>query len=213
MKRLTVAAAILAGALGVLGTSETAHALTLKQGSKSAQVLDLQERLASLGYFKVGTTGYYGTVTEAAVKKFQKAYRLPADGIANDATLAKLKKVTKDSGNTLEQMARIIHAEARGETYLGQVAVGAVVMNRVHHSMFPGSIREVIFQDGQFDAVADGQYNLKPNASAYRAAREALNGSDPTKGSLFYYNPKIATSEWSKARPRVVKIGNHVFTR
>nr|WP_319946939.1 cell wall hydrolase [Paenibacillus caseinilyticus] len=210
---MTAAATLFAVALGVLGTSETAQAYTLKQGNKSAQVLDLQERLASLGYFKVGTTGYYGTVTAEAVKKFQKAYKLPSSGIANDATIAKLKKVTKDSGNTLEQMARIIHAEARGESYTGQVAVGAVVMNRVNHSMFPGSIREVIFQEGQFDAVLDGQYKLKPNASAYRAAREALNGSDPTKGSLFYYNPKIATSKWSMSRPRVTKIGNHVFTR
>jgi N-acetylmuramoyl-L-alanine amidase len=158
-------------------------------------------------------TGYYGSVTEESVRKFQKDNKLPVDGEADKETVAKLKQKAKPKQSTLEQLARIIYSEARGESFEGQVAVGSVVLNRVHSSAFPDSISEVIFQPGQFTAIDDGQYWLTPNKSAYAAAQEALKGTDKTKGALFYYNPELATSSWSKARAKIKKIGNHVFTQ
>ncbi|NHN31871.1 cell wall hydrolase [Paenibacillus sp. S3N08] len=212
----------------------------MNTGSQSEHVQDLQERLATLGYFKVGVTGYYGSVTEESIRKFQKDNKLPVDGEADEDTIAKLmqktkpkqaakpqedtkssanskpktnsKPSTKNTQSTLEQLARIIYSEARGESFEGQVAVGSVVMNRVQSSEFPDSISEVIFQPGQFTAIDDGQYWLTPNKSAYAAAQEALKGTDKTKGALYYYNPELATSTWSKARATIKKIGNHVFT-
>ena len=195
------------------GTAEPASAASITYGSQSENVLDLQERLSALGYLKAGITGYYGPATKEAVRKFQKAYRLPADGEADSATVSQLQKAVSPKNTVLEQMARIIYSEARGETFVGQVAIGAVVLNRVQSPLFPDSITEVIFQKGQFSAVDDGQYWLTPNQTAYQAARAALNGWDPALGSLFYHNPKIATSTWSLLRPKVVTIGNHVFTK
>jgi N-acetylmuramoyl-L-alanine amidase len=200
--------------IGLLGTANSVNAaLPLKQGAQSEHVVDLQQRLNALGYFKVGITGYYGLITTNSVKKFQQEHDLSATGDADDVTLTKLKKAVSSNPNVVEQMARIIHSEARGETFQGQVAVGAVVLNRVQSSQFPDSISDVIFQPGQFSAILDGQYNLKPDFSAYQAARVALNGVDPTNGALFYHNPKIATSAWSLKRPAVATIGNHIFTR
>ncbi len=111
----------------------------------------------------------------------------------------------------LEILARIIHAEARGESFEGQVAVGAVVLNRVQHPDFPKSIREVVYQPGQFTAVEDRQINLKPDDKAYQAAEAALEGQDPSNGAIFYYNPKIATDRWIKSRNIIRSIGNHKF--
>lgn len=195
------------------GTAESASAISIKAESQSEHVLDLQQRLGALGYFKGGLTGYYGPATAEAVRKFQKAYCLPADGDADSATISKLQKAISPKNTALEQMARIIYSEARGETFEGQVAVGAVILNRVQSPLFPDSITEVIFQKGQFSAVDDGQYWLTPNQTAYQAARAALNGWDPALGTLYYHNPKIATSTWSLSRPKVVTIGKHVFTR
>lgn len=114
----------------------------------------------------------------------------------------------------LELLARVIFGEARGEPYIGQVAVGAVVINRVVSSYFPNDFRSVIYQSGQFSAVADGQINLRPNRTAYRAAREALSGKDPTRGALYYYNPRIAKNKWwFETREPLVTIGEHVFAR
>jgi N-acetylmuramoyl-L-alanine amidase len=199
--------------IGVLGTANPVNATSLKQGTQSEDVVDLQQRLSALGYFKVGVTGYYGSITTNSVTAFQQKHALPATGNADDVTLATLKKTVSSNPNVVEQMARIIHSEARGETFQGQVAVGAVVLNRVQSEQFPDSISEVIFQPGQFSAILDGQYKLPPDSSAYRAARDALNGADPTNGALFYHNPKIATSAWSLKRPAVATIGNHIFTR
>lgn len=114
----------------------------------------------------------------------------------------------------LELLARLIHGEARGEPYEGQVAVGAVVLNRVKSPGFPNTIREVIFQKNQFSAVSDGQFYLEPNETAYRAARDALSGRDPSLGALFFYNPKTAkTLYWLSTRETTVVIGNHVFAK
>ncbi|MEO3947342.1 cell wall hydrolase [Gorillibacterium sp. CAU 1737] len=130
-----------------------------------------------------------------------------------DQTLEKDKPVIAVHEGEVDILARIIHAEARGESYEGQVAVGAVIVNRVESPSFPDTIREVILQRGAFTAVQDGQYELKPGKLAYQAAREALAGSDPTKEALYYYNPHTATSRWIRTRPATVQIGNHVFAR
>lgn len=204
---------IIACTTSFLGASESASASSIEAGTQSEHVLDLQQRLSTLGYFKAGLTGFYGTVTAEAVRKFQKANGLPVNGNADSGTVSLLQKTINPKYTALEQLARIIYSEARGETFEGQVAVGAVVLNRVQSPLFPDSISEVIFQKGQFSAVNDGQYWLTPNQAAYKAARAALNGQDPARGSLFYHNPKIATSTWSLNRPKVVTIGNHVFTK
>jgi N-acetylmuramoyl-L-alanine amidase len=198
--------------LGVMGMAVPVGAQSFGQGTQSDQVLDLQERLSALGYFKTGITGYYGNQTKNAVKKFQASYGLSVDGEADSLTLSKLKNTISPKQSVMDEMAQIIHSEARGESFLGQVAVGAVVLNRVQSREFPDSITEVIHQPGQFSAVDDGQFNLKPNLSAYRAAKAALNGLDPTNGALFYYNPDITKSSWSKKRSTKITIGNHVFT-
>lgn len=199
--------------LGLTVAAPSAGAQKLEQGVRSEHVLQLQEQLSDLGYFDAGLTGYYGKITKTAVRKFQQAQGLSADGVAGPATLNRLNKKAKAEGETLRQLAKLIHGEARGESFEGQVAVGAVVMNRVHSDLFPSSISKVIFQKGQFTAVDDGQFNTKPTATSYKAARKALNGVDPTNGALYYYNPKIATSVWSKSRPTLLTIGQHDFTR
>ncbi|TVX96438.1 cell wall hydrolase [Paenibacillus cremeus] len=195
------------------GTVESAYAISIKVESQSEHVLDLQQRLSALGYFKAGLTGYYGPATAEAVRRFQKAYRLPVDGEVDSTTFSKIQGAVSPKNSALEQLARIIYSEARGESFEGQVAVGAVVLNRVQSPLFPDSITEVIFQKGQFSAVDDGQYWLTPNQTAYQAAKAALNGWDPARGTLYYHNPKITTSTWSLSRPKVVTIGKHVFTR
>lgn len=200
-------------AVGLTVAAPSAGAQKLEQGVRSEHVLQLQEQLSDLGYFDAGMTGYYGSITKSAVREFQQAQGLSADGVAGPATLNRLNKKAKAEGETLRQLAKLIHGEARGESFEGQVAVGAVVMNRVHSDLFPSSISKVIFQKGQFTAVDDGQFNTKPTATSYKAARKALNGVDPTNGALYYYNPKIATSLWSKSRPTLLTIGQHDFTR
>lgn len=113
-----------------------------------------------------------------------------------------------------EILARAIYAEARGEPYKGQIAVGAVILNRVKSSNFPDTVEKVVYQDGQFSSVKDGQINLLPNETAFKAAQEALNGKDPSKGALFFYNPKTAkTIWWLGTRDKLTTIGNHVFAK
>jgi N-acetylmuramoyl-L-alanine amidase len=213
MKKIPALISLCACAFGVMGTACPASAQSLQQGTQSEQVLDMQEKLSELGYFHVGTTGYYGAITAKSLKAFQRDHGLAASGAADSNTLSKLGKSVPSSRTVLEQMARVIYSEARGESFQGQVAVGAVVLNRVQSERFPDSITEVIFQPGQFSSVDDGQYHLSPDTSAYRAASKALNGTDPTNGALFYYNPDIATSSWSKERTATTTIGNHVFTK
>ncbi|MBP1155790.1 MULTISPECIES: cell wall hydrolase [unclassified Paenibacillus] len=212
MKKGSVLVTLIACTLGLTAMAMPVGAAALEKGTKSEHVLDLQLRLSTLGHFQAGATGYYGSITHNAVKKFQKQKGLLANGKADPKTLSLLKKSADPKQNVLEQLARVIHAEARGESFQGQVAVGAVVLNRVQSNEFPDSITKVIFQPRQFSAIQDGQYNLTPGSSAYRAAKAALNGSDPTDGALYYYNPKIATSSWSKSRPMKVRIDQHVFT-
>ena len=158
--------------------------------------------------------GIYGKKTVEAVKKFQRKHGLTADGIAGPATLAKIGLPTGSTSSynsNVNLLARIISGEARGEKYEGQVAIAAVVLNRVKHSSFPNTIAGVVYQNGAFTAVTDGQINITPTESCYNAARDALNGWDPTGGAIYYYNPVTATSSWIRTRPIVKTIGKHVF--
>ena len=214
MKRLItllILFVLAAGSMAAGGATARAETV-LKQGSSGDYVWDLQYRLRTIGLFDRELTGYFGAYTRQAVVKFQKKYGLKADGVVGAATWKALRKYTLNKSE-MEIMARIIHGEARGEPYKGQVAVGAVVMNRIRSDQFPDTIRGVVFQAGAFTAVSDGQYWLAPNATAYKAALDAVRGWDPTGGALYYFNPKTATSKWIWSRPQTVTIGNHIFAK
>lgn len=193
-------------------------------GSTGQEVRNIQSRLKNWGYYFGKVDGIYGYQTYQAVRWFQAKNGLKVDGIAGPQTLAALglptgattgaKTASAGSYNKdLNLLAHLIHAEARGEPYTGQVAVGAVVLNRTRDSRFPKTIAGVIYQPGAFSVVSDGQINLAPNATAYKAARDALNGWDPTYGCLYYWNPATATSKWVWSRPIVIRIGKHVFAK
>ncbi|MWV42552.1 spore cortex-lytic enzyme [Paenibacillus sp. HJL G12] len=182
----------------------------LKLGSEDPKVSDLQYRMQVIGLYAGTLDGKYGTGTEASVKQFQKEHGTVVDGTVGPATWRKLRMYTL-SKNDMEIMAKIIYSEARGESYKGQVAVGAVVMNRIQSDEFPDTIQGVVFQKNAFTAVSDGQFGMKPNRTAYRAAIDAVRGWDPTHNSLYYYNPKTATNKWIWTRARTVNIGRHVF--
>ncbi len=183
-----------------------------------ANTKDVQTRLKKWGYYTGSVDGINGPKTIAAVKAFQRKYGLTADGIVGPLTAAKMglsvSKATSSStynSNDRYLLAKVIYAEARGESYTGQVAIGAVVLNRVRDSRFPNTVAGVVYQPWAFTAVNDGQINLEPNPTAYQAADDALNGWDPTYGSVYYYNPKTATSSWIRTTKYVTTIGNHVF--
>ena len=185
-----------------------------KYGSRGEEVRNIQTRLKKWGYMNGAVDGIYGTQTVEAVKKFQRKHGLTPDGIAGPATLAKIGLPTGNSSSynsNVNLLARVISGEARGEKYEGQVAIAAVVLNRVKHSSFPNTIAGVIYQNGAFTAVTDGQINVTPTEACYSAARDALNGWDPTGGSIYYYNPVTATSSWIRTRPIIKTIGKHVF--
>ena len=184
----------------------------------TANIKDVQQKLKKWGYYTGKVDGINGPKTIAAVKKFQKKYGLTQDGIVGPLTAAKMglsvNKSTssgKYNSNDRYLLAKVIHAEARGESYTGQVAIAAVVLNRVEDSRFPNTVAGVIYQPWAFTAVNDGQINLEPTAKAYQAADDALNGWDPTYGSVYYYNPKTATSSWIRTTKYVTQIGNHIF--
>lgn len=186
-----------------------------KVGSSGSEVSSIQQALKDRGYFKTNVTGYYGTITANAVKSFQRDNGLTVDGIAGPQTLRALGiivgKVPTATEANINLLARIISAEARGEPYIGQVSVGAVVLNRVKHPSFPDTIAEVIYQPGAFTAVDDGQFNEPVSDSAYQAARDALNGMDPTGGCIYYYNPDKTSNKWIRSRTVVKVIGRHRF--
>ena len=185
-----------------------------KLGSRGTEVRNIQQRLKNWGYNVGAVDGIYGKKTESAVKKFQRNNGLTADGVAGPRTL---EKIGLPSGSTssynanVNLLARIISGEARGESYKGQVAIAAVILNRVKHSSFPNSIAGVIYQPGAFTAVTDGQIHVTPTQSCYNAARDALNGWDPTYGAIYYYNPVTATNSWIRTRKVITTIGKHVF--
>lgn len=200
--------------------SQIADAAVLKQGSKGDLVKEVQTKLIKWGYLTGRADGIFGAKTKTAVIKFQRKNGLTADGIIGTRTAQalgiSLSSNTSSSSQTtsstnLNLLARVVYGEARGEPYTGQVAVAAVVLNRVKSSSFPNTVAGVVYQSGAFDCVSDGQINLTPNQSAYNAARDALNGWDPTYGCLFYYNPRTATSKWMLSRTVKLNIGNHAF--
>lgn len=199
-------------------SSVTASALS-RVGSRGEEVRNIQTRLKSWNYYTGWIDGIYGEYTRRAVVSFQKKHGLTPDGIAGPATLAKIGLPTgvatqnSSSSSDLNLLARVINGEARGESYEGQVAVGAVVLNRVKHSSFPNTIAGVVYQNGAFTAVVDGQINKPVESSCYNAARDALNGWDPSSGAIYYYNPATATSSWIWSRPVIKQIGKHVFCK
>ena len=192
-----------------------------KYGSRGSEVTQIQTKLKRWGYYKGNIDGIYGSQTVEAVKYFQRKNGLAVDGIAGKNTLAAMGifNSSNSSGSSssnssdLNLLARLIYGEARGESYTGQVAVGAVVLNRVRSSSFPNTISGVIYQKGAFDAVSDGQINLTPNSTAKKAAQDALNGWDPSYGAIYYFNPATATNKWIWSRPMTVTIGNHRFCK
>ena len=197
---------------------------TLRQGSQGSEVKEVQRRLKKWGYYNGSVDGVFGAATRAAVIAFQKKNGLTADGIVGKATYEALginangsSSATQTGGmngfssSEVYLLAKTIHAEGRGEPYTGQVAIGAVILNRVRDNAFPNTISGVVYQKHAFTAVSDGQINLTPNETAMKAARDAINGWDPTGGALYYYNPAVATSAWIFDRQTVTVIGKHVF--
>jgi N-acetylmuramoyl-L-alanine amidase len=202
---------------------------TLRWGSRGGDVTVAQRRLATWGYYRGRVDGIYGRRTYGAVITFQRRNRLRTDGVVGPATWSALgytgraparaaataPRRTAAASRTDEQhlLARVISAEARGEPYEGQVAVGAVLLNRVSDPRFPSTISGVVYERHAFEAVSNGTVYQPPAASALRAARDALNGWDPTQGAVFYWNPAKAVSRWVWSRPIHKRIGNHVFAR
>lgn len=189
-----------------------------KMGSRSEEVRQIQEQLQNLGYYGGNIDGIFGIATKNAVMNFQRDNGLSVDGIAGEKTLKALG-IGSSSNNSFgdysstdyELLARTISAEARGETYQGQVAVGAVILNRIEHPSFPDTLSGVIYQKGAFSCLNDGQFYEPISDSAYRAATDALNGVDPSGGAIYYYNPQKATNKWIFSRPVITTIGNHRF--
>jgi len=182
----------------------------------SSQTRTVQTKLKNWGYYTGKVDGIYGNQTRQAVRKFQQKNKLTVDGVVGPKTAAAMGLTlktddNKTSSNDLYLLAKCVHAEARGESYTGQVAVAAVILNRVKSSSFPNTISGVIYQPWAFTAVHDGQINLEPNQTAYNAARDAMNGWDPTYGAIYYYNPATATSKWIYSRRTTTTIGKHVF--
>jgi len=197
----------------------TVQALS-KYGSQGEEVRQIQTKLKRWGYYNGSVDGIFGTKTLNAVKSFQRKNGLTVDGIAGQKTLSAMgissssnnSSSTSNSSN-VNLLAHLIYGEARGESYIGQVAVGAVIMNRVKSSSFPNTIAGVIYQKGAFDAVSDGQINMSPDSSAKKAAQDAINGWDPSYGAIYYFNPATATNKWIWSRPVTVTIGKHRFCK
>ena len=223
-KRLCLALAVLLSVSMVLVALVPAvEAASYKKGSSGAVVTQIQTKLKSWGYYTGTVDGIYGSGTERAVRAFQQKNGLTVDGKAGDQTLAAMG-LSAGGGNSsksggsggasssqVDLLARLISAEARGEPYSGQVAVGAVVLNRIKHPSFPNTLPGVIYQSGAFTCITDGQFNQPVAESAYRAARDALNGVDPSGGAIYYFNPSTATSSWIWSRPLITVIGKHRF--
>ncbi len=212
----------------VMATVTVSHAAlgdrNLARGSRGSEVTELQKRLNMLGYVVGPIDGIFGRQTEAGVRLFQKERGLTVDGIAGPQTIALLKKMTGESvtvGGTpvgyknsdVELLARLVQAEAKGEPYKGQVAVAAVVLNRIKSSSFPNSIPDVIYEPRAFSPVADGAIRNSATSSAIKATQEALNGTDPSYGALFFFNPSKTNNAFVWSRPQIIQIGNHIFAR
>ena len=220
-KKLILAIAVIFAAnIFIIALVQYASADLYKRGSSGDTVREIQTRLKNWGYYNGAVDGVYGSGTEEAVRLFQRKNGLSVDGQVGNQTLAALGITPSSSGGSGTQtasdgdlylLARVISAEARGEPYEGQVAVGAVVLNRIKHPSFPNSLSEVIYQPWAFTCINDGQFDQPVAESAYRAAQDALNGWDPSYGAIYYFNPNTATSGWIWSRPLIVEIGKHRF--
>lgn len=209
--------------LSLVMPATVADAAVVKYGSSGQTVRTIQQKLKNWGYYTGSIDGIYGSQTRSAVRYFQQRNGLTVDGVVGAKTAAamgiSLKSTSSSStsgasgysSSDVYLLAKLVYAEARGEPYTGQVAVAAVVLNRVKHSSFPNTISGVIYQPYAFTAVDDGQINLEPNATAKSAARDAMNGWDPSGGCIYYFNPATATSKWIWSRPYVTTIGSHRF--
>lgn len=207
-------------------TESVLEVAILKNGSKGGEVKEVQRRLKQWGYYNGNIDGVYGPSMKKAVIAFQKKNGLTADGVVGKSTYKALgmtqsynalsgvgssESVKDFSSADVYLLAKTIYAEGRGEPYTGQVAIGAVVLNRVRSKDFPNTVSGVVYQKHAFTAVSDGQINLTPNDTAMRAAKDAINGWDPTGGAIYYYNPAVATSAWIFDRQTITVIGKHVF--
>lgn len=212
---------LIASSLLAVGAGKVAAAgELLRYGSRGESVRQVQSRLNGLGYWCGTADGIFGVNTRSAVRRFQSAKGLSVDGIVGPKTYSALGISSSSSSSSggysssdLYLLARCVYGESRGEPYVGQVAVAAVVLNRVKSAAFPNSISGVIYQPYAFTCVSDGQLYLEPDQSAYNAARDAMNGWDPTNGCLYYYNPATATSAWIWSRPIMLQIGRHNFCK
>ncbi len=221
-----ISAAIALGAVGggflayelcYPNSGESVYALS-KYGSTGSEVKTLQQKLKDLGFYNGNVDGIFGTQTQTAVRNFQRSVGITVDGIAGPTTLLYLgldtgtsSPSTQYSSSDVQLLAKVISAEARGESYEGQVAVGAVVLNRVAHPSFPDSISGVVYQSGAFSCVYDSNWNEPVAESAKRAAIDAINGWDPSGGAIFYFNPDKTNDSFMHSRPVITIIGNHRF--
>ncbi len=221
MRLATLAVALFFLLAAVGGPLQQADALS-KYGSRGNEVRQIQQKLKDWGYYEGNVDGIFGAQTLEAVKYFQRKNGLQVDGIAGAQTLAAMGISSSSSGSSssgagslsaseLNLLARVISAEARGEPYEGQVAVGAVILNRVKHASFPDTLAGVVYQPGAFTCMTDGQFNQPVSDSAVRAARDAANGWDASGGALYYYNPKKTSNAWMLSRPVIKVIGDHRF--
>lgn len=212
--KITAVALALCGLLAAI-PRKIALPVYSQQGSSGREVEEIQKVLQEWGLFKGEITGYFGTATESALKAYQKTNNLPETGVADEETLKKMgitigQKPSATDAN-INLLARIISAEGRGESYVGQVAIGAVICNRIEHPSFPDTLQGVIYQNGEFTALVDGQFNQPVSESAYYAARDALSGWDPTGGCAYYFNPKKTSDEFMHSKEVVKIIGDHYF--
>jgi len=181
-------------------------------GSSGNKVAEIQQRLKELQYYNDSVDGVFGPNTYYSVVRFQVDNGLVSDGIVGNATLDKLCISTDQvSQSDLDTLAEVIYGEGMGEPYTGKVAIGAVILNRVASELFPDTIEEVVYQNGTFESVEDGQINLMPNATAIQAAKDALSGWDPTGGALYFWNPETSTSRWIWSIPIKLRIGRYLF--
>lgn len=210
--------------MAALLSSCSAAAISYSYGASGQKVKEIQTKLKRWGYYTGAIDGIYGSSTVSSVKWFQRKNGITADGIVGKITAQKMGLSLSSGGSSGQSssgqssatsdvylLARVVYGEARGEPYKGQVAVAAVVLNRVRSSKFPNTIAKVVYQKNAFSIVNDGQINLTPDDTAIRAAKDALNGYDPTGGAIYYFNPAKTNNAFMHSRPVITVIGSHTF--
>ena len=215
MMSFTIIMFLIFGIISSIPSDSNAVIAYSQKGSQGSEVEAVQQTLKDRGLFNAEVTGYFGEKTEQAILRFQKQQGLAQTGVADQATLKRLGitigSIPPATEANINLLARIISAEGRGEPYIGQVAIGAVIMNRIEHPSFPDTLAGIIYENGAFTALVDGQFNEPIADSAYDAARDALSGWDPTGGCIYYYNPKKTSNQFMMSRPVQKVIGDHYF--